>query len=204
MNIIINGHNLTVSDTLEEYARKKVDKLQRYLPNIMDIRVDLSRLDTSRGEDMTIAQITLRHKRGAILRAEEKIRSNDRDSAQTAINQAIEKMHRRIERFKGKRSRKGRERFSEVYTATLEELDMAEDIPEMEMETDLPDMDYPEAEIVRRKGIEVLPMNEEEAIEQMELLGHSFFMFFNAATGSVNVLYRRTSGGYGVLVPELG
>lgn len=203
MNITINGHNLKVSETLEEYTRKKIDKLQRYLPNIMEVRVDISRLDTARGEDMTIAQITLRHQRGALLRAEEKIRSNDRDSVQLAINQAIDKMYRRIERFKGKRSRKGRGRFSEVYMATVEELDLAEDIPEMEDQAEELGLEYEFDEILRRKEIEVNPMTEDEAIEQMELLGHSFFMFYNATTGSVNVLYRRDSGGYGVLVPKL-
>jgi putative sigma-54 modulation protein len=201
MNVTIHGHNLKVSDTLEDFARKKLDKLDRYLPNIMEIRVDLSRQQTARGEDFAIAQITLRHGRGAILRAEEKVQSNDRESVQMALNLAVDKMYRRIERFKGKRSRKGRERF----TATLEELEIAEEIPELdEQEETFPAIETDEdLQVVRRKQVAVTAMNEAEAIEQMELLGHTFFMFFNADTGSVNVLYKRTDGGYGVLVPQV-
>jgi putative sigma-54 modulation protein len=110
-------------------------------------------------------------------------------------------MYRRIQRFKGKRQRKGRERF----TATLEELSVAEEIPGVAeyIEEEPEPADIVEAPIARRKEIAVTAMNEAEAIEQMELLGHSFFVFFNDATGSVNVLYRRTEGGYGVLVPQL-
>jgi putative sigma-54 modulation protein len=199
MNVTIRGHNIKVSDALEDFTRKKVNKLDRYLPNIRDIRVDLSRQHTSRGENMAIAQITLRHGRGAILRSEEKLQSNERDAVQAAINLAIDKMHRQIERFKGKRSRKGRERF----IATIEELDMAETIPELEdYEDEIEEPEYEEPEIIRRKDVALIAMDETEAIEQMELLGHNFFMFLNAETGSINVLYRRAEAGYGLLVPQ--
>jgi putative sigma-54 modulation protein len=195
MDVIIQGHNLRVTDTLESYTRKKMDKLDRYLPNIYDVRVDLSSERTKRGEDLAIAQITIRHSRGAILRAEERAPGD----INAAINSAVEKMYRRIQRFKGKRIRKGRERF----TATLEELNAAEQIPDMEVFEDIPEAEEAEREIIRRKEVPVAAMNEAEAIEQMELLGHSFFVFFNDSTGSVNVLYKRTSGGYGVIVPRL-
>jgi putative sigma-54 modulation protein len=195
MDVIIQGHNLRVSDALESYTRKKMDKLDRYLPNIYDVRIDLSSERTKRGEDLAIAQITIRHSRGAILRAEERSPGD----INAAINSAVEKMYRRIQRFKGKRIRKGRERF----TATLEELNAAEQIPDMEVFEDIPETEEAEREIVRRKEVPVVAMNEAEAIEQLELLGHSFFVFFNDATGGVNVLYKRTSGGYGVIVPRL-
>jgi putative sigma-54 modulation protein len=195
MDVIIQGHNLRVTDALESYTRKKMDKLDRYLPNIHDVRIDLSSERTKRGEDLAIAQITIRHSRGAILRAEERSQGD----INAAINSAVEKMYRRIQRFKGKRIRKGRERF----TATLEELNAAEQIPDMEVFEDIPETEEDEKEIVRRKEVPVAAMNEAEAIEQLELLGHSFFVFFNDDTGSVNVLYKRTSGGYGVIVPHL-
>ncbi len=195
MDVIIQGHNLRVTDTLETYTRKKMDKLDRYLPNIYDVRVDLSSQRTKRGEDLAIAQITIRHSRGAILRAEERSPGD----INAAINSAVEKMYRRIQRFKGKRIRKGRERFS----ATVEELNVAEQIPDVEAYEEVPEAEANEHDIVRRKEVSVSAMNEAEAIEQMELLGHTFFVFFNDATGSVNVLYKRTSGGYGVIVPQL-
>jgi putative sigma-54 modulation protein len=201
MNVMINGENFKVSDALEDYTRKKLDKLERYLPYISDIWVDLSREHTRRGEDLTIAQITVRHRRGAILRAEEKLAGDGKDSIEAAINLAVDKMYRQIERFKGKRNRKGRERF----VATIEELEMAEELPETEeVEVGDQDVDLEEPGVVRRKEIAVIPMSETEAIEQMELLGHNFFVFFNATAGGVNVLYRRYDGSYGVLIPNVG
>jgi len=197
MDVIIQGHNLKVTDTLENYTRKKIDKLDRYLPNIYDIRVDLSSERTKRGENLAVAQITIRHSRGAILRAEERSPGD----INSAINSAVEKMYRRIQRFKGKRIRKGRERF----TATIEELIIAEEIPDIEAFEEEPETEETEREtdVVRRKEVVVGAMNEAEAIEQMELLGHAFFVFFNDATGGVNVLYKRAAGGYGVIVPRV-
>ena len=205
MDVMIRGENLTVTDGIREYTEKKLDKLDRYLPNIAEIRVDLSRQKAKRGGNTTVAQITLRHQRGAILRAEERLVGEDRDTLQAVVNMTVDKMYRRIERFKGKtrKSRKGRERFM----ATVEELELSEDIPEEEYE------EYPEpqadpydeefTDIVRRKDVSVSPMTEIEAIDQMELLGHAFFMFYNIDTNSINVLYRRDIGGYGVRVPNL-
>lgn len=205
MDVIIRGHNIRITDALKEYTEEKVGRLDRYLPHISEIRVDLSRQHTKRGENMTIAQITLRHRRGAILRSEEKLQGDERGSAESAINVATDKMYRQIQRFKGKK--RDRKRVAkDKFFATPEELDIAEDIPNDVYEEIY--ADYPEGsianddEIIRRKDVPLIPMSEDEAIEQMELLAHSFFMFFNAETGSVNVLYRRDTGGYGVLVPN--
>lgn len=195
MEVMIHGHEIKITDVLEEYTQKKLEKLDRYLPHIAEIRVDLNHEHTRRGEDLVTAQITVRHQRGAILRVEEHA-SGD---IKIAINAAVDNMYRRIQRFKGKRQRKGRERF----VATMEELALAEQIPDVEEfveETPLP----LQIEVVRRKEVTVIAMNESEAIEQMELLGHNFFVFFNDATGSMNVLYKRANGGYGVLVPSAG
>lgn len=207
MDVTIHGTNVKVTEDIEAYAKKKLDRLDRYLPRIREIRVELTHENTRRGEDLVSAQITVRHDRGAILRAEEKT-TND---MKKAIDKAVDKMYRRIQRFKGKRIRKGKERF----VATLEELSIAEDIPDVEeyVEEELletegtatsgKDFEYV-VPIARRKDIELTPMTEVEAIEQMELLGHTFFMFFNADTHTINVLYRRTSGDYGLLVPVNG
>lgn len=206
MNVTIQGTNVKVTDDLDDYARKKLDRLDRYLPRIREVRVDLSYEHTRRGEDLISAQITVHHSRGAILRAEERTTSD----AKKAIDKAVDKMYRRIQRFKGKRSRKGKERF----TATAEELTLAEAIPDVEeyIEEFVDGSgNYAEAgagdeyivPIARRKDIELAPMTEVEAIEQMELLGHSFFMFYNADTQTINVLYKRASGDYGLLAPVI-
>lgn len=192
MEIIISGQNMKVTDALEEYAKKRVGRLDRFLPNIMDVRLDFVRENSRRGEDIAKAQITIRHRRGAILRAEESIQGD----FQIALNLALDKMYRQIERFKGKRKRKGRERFS----ATVEELNLAEELPEIE---GIPETVEEEAQITRRKEVTVTVMTEDEAIEQMELLGHTFFIFFNDETRSVNVIYKRQAGDYGLLIPNV-
>jgi putative sigma-54 modulation protein len=196
MQIDIQGRNLRVTEALSSYTQKKLEKLDRYLPNIVDVRVELGRENTRRGEDLAVAQITVRHKRGAILRAQE----TTPGEIEAALNLAVDKMYRQIERFKGKRSRKGHERFA----ATLEELGIAEANPEI-LQDSVEELveESTDTLVTRRKTVSVTAMTEEEAVEQMELLGHSFFLFFNEATGSVNVVYKRRAGGYGVLNPEV-
>ena len=195
MNVTILGDGIQVSESLEEYVLDKVDKLERYLPNISTVHIDLSHKNNNRGPDVVVAQITVKHQRGAILRSEEKLEKEDRDSIRMAVNHAVDKMYRRIRRFKGKRENKRRE----AYVATLEELALAEELPE----TNGIDSDGDEPEIIRRKKITARAMNESEAIEQMELLGHTFFMFYNADDNATNVVYKRKIGGYGILALDI-
>jgi len=195
MDIDIQGHDLKVTEGLRNYIQRKLERLDRYLPNIVDVRVELGREHTRRGEDRSVAQITVRHSRGAILRAQETVPGE----IEAAVNLAVDKMYSQIQRFKGKRTRKGHGN----YAATLEELGIAEEIPDVRFDDDGEEETPVEVEIIRRKNVAITAMNEEEAIEQMELLGHTFFVFFNQATGSTNVVYKRNAGGYGVLNPQL-
>ena len=195
MQISIHGDGIRISAALEDYTRKRVDKLDRYLPNIAQVGVELSIIRTHRGADLAIAQITVQHARGAILRAEERMNIENRDTIRFAINKAVDKLHRQIDRFKSKRKAKS-QRVRLRYRATVAELDMAEDVPAYSEPEAAP------TDIFRRKQVELNPMNEEEAIEQLELLDHTFYVFVNADSGAVNVLYRRDNGGYGILVPQ--
>ncbi len=200
MDVMIYGTNLQVTDKMTEHARERLERLTRYLPNIASIRADFSQQHNSRGRDDLIVQITVRHSRGAILRSEEKVpMSDNNNAAMLALDSAIDKMYTRISRFKGKRKDKQvRDRFM----ATAAEIEESEDIPSME-EMAVLDAGWKEPQIIRRKQVTITAMNEEEAIEQMELLGHTFFMFFNADANQVQVVYRRDNGGYGVLIPNL-
>ena len=199
MEITIHGDGIRVSEALESYARSKVDKLDRYLPNITQVGVELSIIRTHRGADLAIAQITVQHARGAILRAEERLSIENRDTIRFAVNRAVEKLHRQIDRFKSKRKSRN-QKVREKYRATVAELDLAEDGPQFAVAGE--DEETAPAEIIRRKQLELIPMNEEEAIEQLELLDHNFYMFMNATSGDVNVLYRRDNGGYGIISPQ--
>jgi putative sigma-54 modulation protein len=129
--------------------------------------------------------LTVRNERGKLLRAEE--RSGD---ILAAVDAAIDKMYRQIDRYKGrgKRRRRGKAR------------DVAEELFEVEEELDL---DFETGPVVRRKRFAMTPMTEGEAIEQLELLDHDFFVYYDADAASVNVVYRRKDGGYGILEPEL-
>jgi putative sigma-54 modulation protein len=186
IEVDIYARSLDVTDRIKDYVDKRVSKLDRYLPGIEEARVDLAYVKSARSAaDRQVAQITVRGK-GFILRSEERA-----DDIFAALDTALDKMQRRIERYKGKRYR-GRgdgKTVADVATPPLEEEDTGELGPV----------------IVRRKRFLLAPMNELEALEQMEMLGHeNFFLFFNAETNAVNVLYHRRDGSYGLIEPELG
>lgn len=177
MQLIIQGKNMEVTDRLQEYIEKKVGKLDRYLPTITEARMELSVEGAKSAKDRQVAQLTVRSK-GTLLRAEE--RTADMFAS---IDATVDKMYRQIVRYKGKRYGRGR--------------GPGEIPPVEEFEEEEP------PRIVRIKRFQVAPMDEEEAVEQMELLGHDFFVFFNVETNEMNVIYRRKDGNYGLIEPEL-
>ena len=186
MELSINGRNLEITQRLENYVQKKTMRLDRYMPNLSQIHVDLSEENTRSAIERHVAQITIRDDRGTILRAEE--RSND---IFAAIDTVVDKLYRQISRYRGKRRRKWR-------NAGGEEPILGEPLPlEDEFE------EAAEPKIVRFKKFPLHPMPAEEAIEQMELLGHDFFVFYNPEDGAINVLYKRHDNNYGLLQPEL-
>jgi len=179
MQIVITGKNLTVSDALQDYVEKKTNRLDRYLSNIDEARVELASQHAKSAQDRQVAQITLRSTNGAILRAEE--RSAD---IHASVDAAVDKLTRQIKRYKGKR-------WQSHQRVVADEVRVEEEEAEEEME------------VVRTKTFRTRPMSTEEAIAQMEMLGHDFFVFFNASSEGFNVVYRRRDGGYGLLIPEL-
>ena len=192
LELHIAAQGVTLSEDLDQFTRRKVERLARYLPHIADLRVELTRQRTQKGS-VASAQITLRHQRGAILRAEVKQEGSDRQAMHQAITGAVDRMYRQISRFKGKRiDRRRRGKFR----ATVEELGTAEALPP---EHEAIDVLADDAEIVRRKVLRVATMSELEAIDQMELLGHPFYLYRDEGNGALCVLYRREADGYGVL-----
>ena len=190
MEVQIHAKNMGVKPQLREYIEKKVGKLDRYLPNIVEAKVDIATERQKQGGERAVAQLTIRDRRGTILRAEDKTQSEPF----SAFDRVLDKMYRRIRSYKGKRRRRGGDRFAELEP----ELAAAEMVPGEETEA----IEEGKTEIVRRKTIDVTPMSEVEAIEQMELLGHDFFVFLNASTATLNVAYLRDDGNYGILIPE--
>lgn len=184
MEIEIYGRNFEITDRISDYVKKKVVKLDRFLSDIDSGRVDLAFNKSARNaSDRQVAQITLRGK-GFTLRTEE-----GADDVFAAFDAAIEKMQRQIERYKGKHHR-GRGDGTPA-SQVVPEPNLVEEEPALI--------------IARRKQFTLVPMDEAEAIEQMILLGHeNFFIFYNANTSSVNVLYRRRDGTYGLIQPTVG
>jgi putative sigma-54 modulation protein len=184
--VVVNGRNIGVSDNIREYAEKKMSKLDHYLPEINEVRVDIAVERTAKAvDDRQVVQVTVPLKR-TLLRSEE--RSGD---VMTSIDAALDKLQRQIERYKTK-NRRGRGNGADASKVAVE--------PELEPEADEPTG----PSIVRRKQFPVIPMTEEEAIEQMGLLAHTnFFIFFNADTAKLNVLYQRKDGNLGLIEPDV-
>jgi len=184
MNLEIIGRNMEVTQALENYVEKKLGKLERYLPDISNVHVELSQQNARNAAMRQVVQVTVKDAKGKMLRGEE--RSADMFSA---IDAVLDKMYQQIARYKGKRLARWRKG-----AATAEEELL---LPPDELEEEEP------GKIVRTKRFPMTPMREDEAIEQMELLGHTFFIFYNPDQGGVQVVYRRHDGNYGWIIPEL-
>jgi putative sigma-54 modulation protein len=182
MNLqIIAKNNVKVSETAKSYIEKRIGKLGRYLPIISEGKVEISRVGAKLPEQRFTVQVTLDSK-GVLIRAQEK--SKD---IRTAIDKVEDVLSKRIERYKGKLYDKGRGTSFARQQAAIE----AEEIE-------------PPKRVVKSKSFLVKPMSVDEAIRQMELLGHDFFLFIDADTERLNLLYRRKSGDYGLIEPGLG
>ena len=188
-NIETLARNMRLTDNTREYIEKKAAKLERHLQEIDDVRVELSHNKTARSAtDRQVAQITIKGK-GFILRTEERA-----DDLHAAFDAALDKMLRQIERYKGKHYRGRGDGRSAAEVADVVE----EEWPVDETGELLP-------LIAKRKKFVMVPMNEDEAVEQMRLLGHdNFFVFYNAERNSIQVLYRRRNGTYGLIEPVIG
>ncbi|MGB0389033.1 MAG: ribosome hibernation-promoting factor, HPF/YfiA family [Ardenticatenaceae bacterium] len=183
MKLTIHGRNLKVTDAIEEYAKKKIGRLNRYLPSLNEARVEIRREQTGQSNQRYTVQVTLQDSTGSILRGEERA-----PELSSAVDLVVDKMHRQIGRFKGKRRSR--------YQRGQEQMWGEESSWENEEDE--------EREVVRVKRFVMSPMNSDEAIEQMELLGHKFFVYYDPDEGGTNVVYRRRDGNYGVIVPMLG
>jgi putative sigma-54 modulation protein len=181
------ARNMRLTDNTRDYVEKKAAKLERYLQEIDEIRIELSHLKSARSaQDRQVAQITV-HGKGFILRSEERA-----DDIHAAFDTALDKVQRQIDRYKGKH-----------YRGRGDGRSAAEVVDEEEMPVDETGELLPL--IGRRKKFVILPMTEDEAVEQMRLLGHdNFFVFFNAEQNSIQVLYRRRNGTYGLIEPVVG
>lgn len=191
MKLNVHGRNIEVTDWIHEYVEKKVERLERYLPQAREAKAELVYSETRAAADRYTAQLTI-WANGQILRAEEST-----EDIFASIDAIMDKMSRQIERYKGRRFKNKRR----VAAAGAADADLAAMILPEEAEVEAEEQS---GHVVRTKRFMVQPMTQEEAIEQMELLGHDFFVFYSVEADAMNVLYRRRDGNYGILQPEQG
>ncbi len=176
MKFIVKGKNISVTQAMQEKAEKKIGKFDKFF------RPDAEAVLTFKVEKDRFNFEVAIYSNGTIIRSEEQ--SSD---MYTAIDLVVEKLERQIRKHKTKLGRKiHQEAFVPENFTILEDIDEDEDYG-----------------VVRTKRFPLKPMNVEEAILQMNLLGHSFFVFINSDNETVNVVYRRKDGHYGLIEPEM-
>lgn len=178
MDLNVRGKNLSVTPALHDYVEKHTGKIQRYFEKPVKMNVVLSVAKESQNVEVTVFID------GVIIRGVEKS-----DDMYKSIDIVFDKIERQIHKYKTRLAKrfKGRQVLNEMLVTQT---------PEPEVEKD-------SFEIVKHKAFGVKPMDPEEAILQMNLLGHDFYVFQNADTESVCVLYKRKDGKYGIIEPKV-
>lgn len=189
MNIVIQGKNIEITEAIRDYVHQKVEKAANHFQNLTtEIDVHLSVARNPRINTKQTAEVTI-YANGSVIRAEE-----SSESLYASIDLVSDKIARQLRKYKEKRQDKNHPRKEERVAeapALVNELnvDRTPELPE---------------EVVRTKYFALTPMTIREALEQLDLVDHDFYMFLNAETSQVNVIYERNHGGYGVIQPRNG
>lgn len=173
MRIIVSGKNIEITNALRDYATKRIRKVAKYFENDIEAQVTMGV-----ERDRHIVEVTI-PVNGIILRGEE-----ETGDMYSSIDMVVEKLEKQIHKYKTRINRRLRK------TALANS------------ETDFLGKDDVDPKVVKTKRFAMKPMAVEEAILQMDLLGHDFFVFSNAETEEVNVVYKRRNGNYGLIEPE--
>jgi putative sigma-54 modulation protein len=174
----VKGKNVEVTDSIRQYAQEKLAKLERQLADPTRVELELAVERNPSISQNHVAEATVWTK-GPILRAREA--SVDHKAS---IDQLVDKLERQVKRYRARR----RPRRGQTADAAIP----ADAIPVED-----------EPRIVKSKQFAVKPMSPEEAVLQLELVGHDFFVFQNGDSGDVNVVYRRRDGAYGLIEPQI-
>lgn len=186
MDVTFRGRHSEVPEALQDLARKKLQRLERHLPTAAEAVVEVRWEGVKAADERYIAQITL-NCNGTYLRAEDRSRN-----LSAALDMALDRLARQVDRYTEKLHvrRRPTAKAAEVAPGARQGGEEGEETP----------LD----KIGRVKSFPVKPMTAEEAIEQMELLGHDFFLFLNSNSQQYNVVYRRRDGDYALIEPQAG
>jgi len=191
MKLVIHGKNIEITDAIREYVHQKIEKAASHYQNLTtEIDVHLSVARNPRITTKQTAEVTL-FANGSVIRAEE-----SSENLYASIDLVADKIARQLRKYKEKRQTKGSNR-SKVALQTAEEQPLIGDLTK-DKTPELP------AEVVRCKYFAMSPMSIQAALEQLDLVDHDFYVFENAETGQLNVIYERNHGGYGVIQPRQG
>jgi len=180
MELQIAGKNIELTPAARRYIERKLGRLNRHLPNIIEAKVEIAEEKTKSPQQRFVVRVTVAGSRTSF-------HSEERgEDLLQAIDKVATIMTRQLEHYKGKQYEKGRGN-SLARGEFSEEVEMVK-----------------APRVVKVKHFAVKPMSVTEAAEQMELLGHNFFLFLNADTEELNLLYQRKDGNYGLIEPELG
>ena len=185
MDVMVKGRNMPVTEALERYATEKVERTAKFFDeehSVARAEVELIHERNRSNPEPEVADATL-FINGTVLKAREA--SAD---MYASIDRMSDKLERQVRRYRGRQL--------DRWHGQRQRYEMAEAGPVF-----VEDEEEIEARIVRTKQFQMKPMNPEEAALQMELLGHAFFVFTNADTGEINVVYRRRDGNYGLIEP---
>ncbi|MDD6061375.1 MAG: ribosome-associated translation inhibitor RaiA [Oscillospiraceae bacterium] len=174
MKIIITGRKCTPRDSFKEHAEKKLQKVERFFDDSAEAKVTATVEKSCQIVEVTVAT------RGMIFRSEERAQNMNE-----ALDKCVDSLIRQIRKNKTRLEKRLRE-------GSLDSVIIASEPEEEELDFN----------VVRTKHVSVKPQSVDEAILQMNLLDHQFYLFRNAETDEVNVVYKRQDGGYGVIVPE--
>ena len=188
MQLAVSGKNLDVTDPIRAYAERKLERIERHLPDgtRVDLEISVERHKTVQGKQR--AELTV-WTSGPVLRSHEAA-----DDLYAAIDLAVDKLDRQVKKYRD-RKRRWHPRHQAKGEPVLNELSPAEEDPV------LANGEAPPPAIVRTKRFNMKPMDAEEAALQLEMVGHEFFVFLSAETEDVAVIYRRRDGDLGVIEP---
>ncbi len=180
MELQITGTNMEITPAVRRYIERKLGKLSRHMPNLIESKVEVSEEKTKSPQQHYLVRANVAGS-GAVFHGEDRA-----EDLFKAIDRVATIMVRQLEHHKGKRYEKGRGGSTAV-SATA----------------GAPEPEIPERKVVKVKSFIVKPMTVDEAADQMEALGHDFFLFYSADNEEISLLYRRKDGDYGLIEPEV-
>ncbi|NJL64698.1 MAG: ribosome-associated translation inhibitor RaiA [Methylacidiphilales bacterium] len=190
MKLVIHGKNIEITDAIREYVQNKIEKAVSHFQNITnEVDVHLSVARNPRINTRQAAEVTI-YANKTVIRAEE-----SSENLYASIDLVADKISRQLRKYKERLQNK-KSTVPVVEEVAVETV--AEVVPDLigDRTPELPE------EVVRTKYFAMPPMTMSEALEQLQMVGHDFYMFHNVETGEINVIYERNHGGYGIIQPR--